>query len=88
MCLEQEFQIILHTAEYGVGNCKPVLAQMRTHMVPPKKRVTPAAVVPNHQLIGALLWIARHSHPGVMQSVVKLSQFCTGYAHDYFLTRL
>lgn len=47
-----------------------------------------AGSIPFRQLIGALLWVARHTHPQVMQPVVYLTQFCTCYGRDHFLTAL
>mmetsp|Transcript_43485 Transcript_43485/g.81431 ORF Transcript_43485/g.81431 Transcript_43485/m.81431 type:complete len:398 (+) Transcript_43485:385-1578(+) len=88
MTLDQERQISVLAAEYGVLDCKSVLTPMSAHLDLQKGEDAPAATIPFRQLVGALLWIGRHTHPEIMQPVVYLAQFCTCYGRDHFLAAL
>jgi len=80
--MDQDRQIIVLATEYGV------LTPMSTHLDLAKGKDTLVASLPFKHLVGALLWIGRHTHPEIMQLVVYLAQFCTCYDRDRFLAAL
>jgi len=88
MSLDQERQIGVLADEYGVLGCKSVLTPMSAHLDLAKGANTLVASIPFRQLVGALLWIGRHTHPEVMRPVVFLAQFCTCCDRNHFLTAL
>lgn len=76
MCFDQERQIGVLAAEDDVLNREPVLTPMSAHFDLAEIAHTHththiiAASAPFRQLVGALLWIGRHTHPEIMQPVV------------------
>lgn len=61
--LDQERQIPQLASEYGVANCKPMKTPMVVHTDHKKFLDPPRAAIPFRQVVGSLLWIARHMHP-------------------------
>lgn len=85
IALDQERQVFQLTADYGGMDCKSVLTPMVVHMKLENSKDPPQATIPFMQLAGSPLWIARHTHPEVMQSVVYLILFCTCSTCDHYL---
>lgn len=88
IALDQERHIPPLAADYGFLDRKSALASLVVH-TNLNKSLNPAQVaIPFRQLVGSLLWIARHTHPEVMQLVAYLAQFCPCYARDRTLGAL
>lgn len=76
------------SVQYDVLIHKLVLTHMSAHMDLTKMTSPYDASIPFIQIVGAILWLARHTRPEIMQSVLYLTQFCTCYDRDIFSAAL
>jgi hypothetical protein len=79
-------QYIDKMSEFGMSNCKPT----GTPMAPNERFLAKAGEtnVPYQSLIGDLNFIANSTHPDILYSVVRLSQYNNSYNQEHWSAAL